>query len=42
MDHEEAGVDLMHLQVQNLVALSRREERWMVLRGSHLLESEQE
>lgn len=38
MDHGEAGVELTHAQVQSLAALSRREERWVLLPDSHLLE----
>ena len=42
VDHEEVEVELTHSQVQSLVALSRREERWVVLRDSHLRESDEE
>ena len=42
VDHEEAAVELTHSQVQSLVALSQREEKWVVLRDSHSLESDEE
>ena len=43
VDHEEAEVELPHLQqAQSLVASSRIEERWVALRDSHLLETDEE
>ena len=41
-DLEEAAVELTHSQVQSLVALSQREEKWVVLRDSHSLETDEE
>ena len=43
VDLGEAGVELAHSQqAQNLAALSRIEERWVALRDSHLLETDEE